>query len=78
MDKVDLDESKNSNKFALKLKDSAKEEFLILQGQSIETAQEWREKINYAFNMHVEYLKCKLFIVFKMYKYVNNISHFQQ
>ncbi|KAG8197116.1 hypothetical protein JTE90_004375 [Oedothorax gibbosus] len=57
VDKVELDDTKNSNKFVLKSKDSAKDESLILQGQSIETAQEWRDKINYAFNMHVEYLK---------------------
>ncbi|GFV45273.1 triple functional domain protein [Trichonephila clavipes] len=56
VNKLDLDDVKNSNKFTLKSKDSTKEA-LILQGHSIEIAQEWRDKINYAINMHIEYLK---------------------
>ncbi|KAF8773667.1 Triple functional domain protein like [Argiope bruennichi] len=56
VDKLELDDAKNSNKFALKSKDSTKE-ILILQGHSIEIAQEWRDRINYAINSQIEYMK---------------------
>ncbi|GIY93513.1 triple functional domain protein [Caerostris extrusa] len=56
VDKIELDDVKNSNKFTLKSKDSTKD-ILILQGHSIEIAQEWRDKISYAVNMQIEYLK---------------------
>ncbi|XP_042899532.1 kalirin isoform X2 [Parasteatoda tepidariorum] len=57
MDKLLLDDCKDSNKFVLKLKDSPKDEAFIVQGHSVDTAQEWKEKISYAINMQMDYVK---------------------
>ncbi|KFM67263.1 Triple functional domain protein, partial [Stegodyphus mimosarum] len=57
MDKVQLEDCKDSNKFLLISKDSPKDESLTLQGNSTEIAQEWRDKINYVINMQMDYVK---------------------
>ena len=59
VDKVQLEDCKDSNKFILKSKDSSSEEVFILQSHSIETAQEWRDKINFVLSMQIDYVKCK-------------------
>lgn len=59
IDKIQLEDCKDSNKFILKSKDSTSEEVFILQSHSIETAQEWRDKINYVLSMQIDYVKCE-------------------
>lgn len=66
MDKIQLEDCKDSNKFILKSKESSEGSF-ILQSHSIETAQEWRDKINYVLSMQIDYVKCK-FLILKLFR----------